>query len=106
MILKMIALEEEGNRDTDKELMENRMREAYQLKKSEAIIKFEMVMSKMLNKSIKKTTIKTLIDCKQPLFNKNIAGILDQLTSYYQAEVNIPDNSKSDGSAKTGTGRG
>ena len=64
MILKMVALEEEGNRDTGKELMENRMREAYQLKKSEAIIKFEMVMSKMLNKSIKKTTIKTLIDCK------------------------------------------
>ena len=52
MLTKFASIEEEGGRDTHKEKMENKMREIYQKKKSEAIIKFESVMSNMLTTSL------------------------------------------------------
>ena len=63
--------------------MENRMREIYQLKKSEAIIKFEIVMSSMVRKAASKLTLKTLVGIEKPLFNEKFGCILDQLSSYY-----------------------
>ena len=70
------------------------MREVYQLKKSEAIMKFETVMSNMLKKQLAKATLKSLHACKKPLFNKHYGNNLDQLTSYYQAEINDNSNSR------------
>ena len=52
MLKKVAALEEAGARDTAKERMENKKREIYQMKKSDAIIKFESVMSNMLTNTL------------------------------------------------------
>lgn len=76
------------------------MREVYQLKKSEAIMKFETVMSNMLKKQLAKATLKSLHACKKPLFNKHYGNNLDQLTSYYQAEINDNSNRTTDFSKK------
>ena len=54
------------------------------LKKSEAITKFETVMSQMLTDTMKRATVQTLYDVKQPLFNMNFAPMLDQLSGYRQ----------------------
>lgn len=44
---KIQDIEEKGNRDKDQEEMENKIRQVRQMKKSDAILKFEMVMSSM-----------------------------------------------------------
>ena len=54
--------------------MESRIREAYQLKKSEALIKFEMVFPSMVKRAVYFETLNTLIEIKKPLFNKQYDG--------------------------------
>ena len=77
MLTRMAGIEEEGGRDTYKEQIETKKREVYQMKKSEAIIKFESVMSDMLTTSLQRATVRTLQDCKKPIFNKGYENILD-----------------------------
>lgn len=59
------------------------MREVYQLKKAGAIIKFEGVMANMLTKALRSSTLSTLREVKEPIFNKQYAQVLDQLSSYH-----------------------
>ena len=54
MILKIQKIAEKSQRDKDKELIDQKMSEMYQLKKSKAIIKFETVMANMILKAAKK----------------------------------------------------
>ena len=64
MLTRLAAIEEqEGARDPNQEKLENKMREVYQLKKSDAIIKFESVMSNMLTTTLQRSTMRTLKDC-------------------------------------------
>lgn len=70
MLSKMQEIKEKGNRDQNQEMMEKKIREVYQMKKSEAITKFEIVLSKMVNNSIKQSTLETLHQVKRPIFNK------------------------------------
>ena len=93
MILKMQYIEEQSQRDKNKELMDQKMSEMYQEKKSKAIIKFETAMSKMISKAAKKSTLTTLKDVKGAIFNKKYEHLIDQLSSYYQKEMKTPAES-------------
>jgi len=88
---KQKLIDEQSNRDREREALETKMRQIRQLKKSEAIIKFEQVMSGMCTKVLQRGTIKTLADITRPLFNKGYETLLDQLSSYYVTELAVPD---------------
>lgn len=77
MLHKLQDMEEKGSRDEEKELMERKMREIYQLKKSDAIIKFELILSKMVPNSIKRSTVKTLHEVRRPIYNKQYGEMID-----------------------------
>lgn len=57
---RMAAAHEISNRNAEQERLEKKQREVYQLKKSEAIIMFEDVMSQAFTESLRRTTVKML----------------------------------------------
>ena len=59
------------------------MRQVRQIKKSNAIMKFEKIMSSMCTRVMQIGAISALADVEKPIFNKEYENILDQLTSYY-----------------------
>lgn len=87
MIAKIKAIDERGSRDTNQELIQSKLREVYQKKKSGAILQFEIVLSKMLKEKMQTSTISVLKGVKKPIFNKGYEQFIDQLSRYYQTEV-------------------
>ena len=97
MLKRIQDMEEETQRDQSKELLDAKMREVYQLKKSDAIIKFEIFMSNMVQNSIKRSTLKTIRGIKEPIFNKQYGALIDQLSSYYQQTTPVSNRASVDG---------
>ena len=81
--------EETKVRDPMQDLLEKKHRELYQMNKSNAITKFEMHLSKMLEKSLATSTLNVLKEVKKPIFNKELEQFMDQLGKYYQSDVTL-----------------
>lgn len=94
---RMAEIQEQSNRDAHAELMEQKRRELYQIKKSQAVTIFENVLGPAAQHALGRAVVNTLGAVKEPIFNKELdMEDLKDLASYFLA-MKAPDAS--------GTGR-
>ena len=64
------------------------------IKKSEAVSKFEFAMSNVFENALKKSVVKTLVDVKEPIFNKELKAdkINDFIANWYKLTGHHPSS--------------
>ena len=81
---KQEKIQEQSTRDANAEIIETKRRKMYQLKKSDAVTKFENVLCSAVQGNLKKAVIKTLREVKEPVFNKELSmEKIGELASYW-----------------------